>query len=283
MKLSVISTAAAVSLALASVSAQAALAPPTAATGAPTATGLILAIFNTAGTQSDVVNLNYDASAVTLASGNLTPTSAGGAFALAANPTGAAGQVLQVDFGIVPGFSTVAGLTTANYMVVGGLNGGAGIEQAVVTSTTTPPTAYNAVGGLINNIQSESANWAAINPPAGGFLQDTTGTTTTSPLNGSLTGLRAGQLVTGQNFSGAVGSALGFYNITTTANHRASDTPYTNGTSTNGFFFLASNGDLTYNIGTAGTSAVPLPPAAWLFGSGLLGMVGIARRRRTQA
>ena len=30
-------------------------------------------------------------------------------------------------------------------------------------------------------------------------------------------------------------------------------------------------------------AAIPLPAAAWLFGSGLLGLVGIARRRNTQA
>jgi hypothetical protein len=28
------------------------------------------------------------------------------------------------------------------------------------------------------------------------------------------------------------------------------------------------------------TSPVPVPAAAWLFGSGLLGLVGIARRRK---
>ena len=33
----------------------------------------------------------------------------------------------------------------------------------------------------------------------------------------------------------------------------------------------------------AGSTVVPVPAAAWLFGSGLLGLVGVARRRRTQA
>jgi hypothetical protein len=40
---------------------------------------------------------------------------------------------------------------------------------------------------------------------------------------------------------------------------------------------LTSNGQLI--IGS-GASQVPVPAAAWLFGSGLLGMVGVARRRR---
>ncbi|RRQ22249.1 ice-binding family protein [Thiohalobacter thiocyanaticus] len=35
------------------------------------------------------------------------------------------------------------------------------------------------------------------------------------------------------------------------------------------------------DFGSAGFSAVPLPPALWLFGSGLLGMVGISRRKIT--
>ncbi len=43
---------------------------------------------------------------------------------------------------------------------------------------------------------------------------------------------------------------------------------------------LATDGTLTYN--TASPAAVPVPAAVWLLGSGLFGLVGIARRRRLQ-
>jgi len=42
---------------------------------------------------------------------------------------------------------------------------------------------------------------------------------------------------------------------------------------------LASNGDLTY----VAPSAVPVPAAAWLLGSGLLAMGGAIRRRKAAA
>ncbi len=34
-----------------------------------------------------------------------------------------------------------------------------------------------------------------------------------------------------------------------------------------------------FTVGVAGVSAVPVPAATWLFGSGLLGLVGLARRK----
>lgn len=40
----------------------------------------------------------------------------------------------------------------------------------------------------------------------------------------------------------------------------------------------AATGELTY--GGATTNPVPVPAAAWLFGSGLMGLVGVARRRK---
>lgn len=45
---------------------------------------------------------------------------------------------------------------------------------------------------------------------------------------------------------------------------------------------LATNGTLTLTP-NGGSAPVPLPAAVWLFGSGLLGLVGVSRRRKTTA
>jgi hypothetical protein len=42
---------------------------------------------------------------------------------------------------------------------------------------------------------------------------------------------------------------------------------------------LASNGDFSYTLAGAPVSAVPVPAAAWLFGSGLLAFGAFVRRR----
>ena len=39
----------------------------------------------------------------------------------------------------------------------------------------------------------------------------------------------------------------------------------------------SNNNDIVLNV--LRVAAVPIPPSVWLFGSGLLGLVGIARRR----
>lgn len=45
---------------------------------------------------------------------------------------------------------------------------------------------------------------------------------------------------------------------------------------------LAGTIDAVTYVGASVTTVVPVPPAVWLFGSGLLGLVGVARRRTTQ-
>ena len=284
MNLSIKPLAAAVSLALISVSAHAALTTPAIGTTAPTSTGLYLSVWDSNGNNSEVVNLSYTYANVTLASGNLNPNSATSPFAPATNPSTGTGNVLQLNFGVIPGFSslfTSSNLGTTDYMVTAGLSGSAGTEAAAVTSTSTPVTAYNGLSGLIANVQSEIANWnsdtTAVNQ---GFVTDTTGTSPESVQGGGA--LHSGQLISGQQFGGSVGSSLGFYNLTTTTLHKETNSPYANANG-NGFWFLSTSGDLTYNIASAGTAPVPLPAAVWLLGSGLLGMAGIGRRRRNAA
>lgn len=53
------------------------------------------------------------------------------------------------------------------------------------------------------------------------------------------------------------------------------------------FFIAFNNGlsevDFEAGIDALATTAVPVPAAAWLFGSGLLGLVGVGRRRKDRA
>ena len=282
MKLILKPLAAAITLALASVSAHAALAPPTQTLASPptTQTGLYLAVYDSAGNNSEIVNLSYDQSAITAASGALTPNSATSPFVSTTAPTGT-GNVLQLNFGQISGFGslfTSANAATTNFMVIDGISGSAGNEQFQATSASTPITAYGGVGTVISSIQTEIAAWQA-SAPNSGDVKDTTGTQTYSVKTGPLLG---GTLITGQNFAGSVGSALGFYDVTTTSAHKDVVTPYANSTGA-GYWFLSTSGDLTWNVPTAGTAPVPLPAAVWLLGSGLLGMAGIARRRRRDA
>jgi hypothetical protein len=50
---------------------------------------------------------------------------------------------------------------------------------------------------------------------------------------------------------------------------------------TDGFATWTMNSDGSLGYATAAAAVVPVPAAAWLFASGLLGLVGIARRKKT--
>lgn len=54
-------------------------------------------------------------------------------------------------------------------------------------------------------------------------------------------------------------------------------TLYANSSGVAGEWHMSLDGTLTWN--SAAVSAVPVPAAVWLFGSGLLGLVGVARRK----
>lgn len=76
-----------------------------------------------------------------------------------------------------------------------------------------------------------------------------------------------------------VGQSLGFFYITPSSSAGLSKVLATQfaGTAGNAAWTLGANGDLSYKV--AAPAAVPVPAAAWLLGSGLLGLVGVARRK----
>ncbi|MFZ5620256.1 MAG: VPLPA-CTERM sorting domain-containing protein [Pseudomonadota bacterium] len=89
----------------------------------------------------------------------------------------------------------------------------------------------------------------------------------------------AGSL-TSLNSAGTLGQSLGFYSFTPNSGlgfQQSDKARYENAYGI-AAWTLAADGSLIYSLAGAPT-AVPVPAAAWLLGSGLVGLVGVARRR----
>ena len=150
--------------------------------------------------------------------------------------------------------------------------------------TTTNDTAANIESTTNSNFPT------AFDNPIGNaknFIASVNGSDTTASDNNTTTSAvigapdNASNQYWGNNFGNStgytndtgLGSSMAFYQVAYNAN--------TDGVVANqlaGLFSLASDGTLTYTVG--GVPTVPVPPALWLLGSALVGLVGVSRRKR---
>lgn len=281
MKISFRPIAAAISLALVSVSAHAAFGPPAQGAAVPSATGLFLEVYNSTSGATELVNLSYAYADITGANlSNLNTPSAVYA-ANVANPAGA-GLVDQLNFGTIANASAFA--SNSEYMVASAaLASQSGITNfqglAITSAPGSNPSGLTAggVNTTVGNVQEEIANWGSQTGATGTFF-DATGSTTASGAGGPLSS--SGDWGNSDLASTALNTATAFYNILANGNRSGTTDGIAAGktgtTTYAGFWDLTTSGQLTYNIAVA---PVPLPAAVWLFGSGLLGLLGVGRRR----
>lgn len=169
--------------------------------------------------------------------------------------------------------------------VVGGASGQARIVTTAVTTTVTTPTfsqanvsagaiRANTLGGVLNTTYgcASASSCAVTDGGAGGFGG--------GPNWGTTIGGTTGTLQT----AGSIGTLLNFFyfasNGTSGFTQANGKTVFANslGRAT---WSLDGSGNLAYSLAGA-PSEVPVPAAAWLLGSGLFGLVGVARRRKVQ-
>jgi len=86
----------------------------------------------------------------------------------------------------------------------------------------------------------------------------------------------SGQYTLGFESRSSVGSTVGFYNFFANPDNSFFEGGYSDLGGEWTLAFAGNQAALTYS---AGAPVVPLPAAVWLLGSGLLGLVGIARRK----
>jgi hypothetical protein len=285
MKLSITPVAVAVTLALGAAAASAQTYPAIGTTSPADGgvnDGLYLAVWDNTSGYTDLVDLTslYKDVSLTKSTILVDPTPGTNGWTTVSNFDGYA-SVDQLNLGTISNFSTyfpAASITSAtNYVVVAAKG-----TQDLSSASLTNSNAYTStsISDWASNIISEASNWSAAS--TGSPLVDTTGKASYSAIVGPLGDGDEGLVAS--HFAVNVGTAAGFYSyVANQLAGTATETPYAytdaQGNSLQGFWLLSDTGDLSWNLVASAASTVPLPPAVWLFASGLIGLGLIGRRK----
>jgi hypothetical protein len=207
--------------------------------------------------------------------------------------TGAVTPGTTFDFGTINGAGTntwanvfaasVAAGNPIDFVVMASNQGTTGANYYELTgpSTGLGTTRNSTIAAAAGNITSALAALPVVpgsGNPIVGLAAGDSGTTFFGAIGNTIGGI----FTTPQANGVAGGGAIDFWQATQVAGlptKLITPVKYTGG-GQDATWTLSSAGDLQFNV-PAG--AVPLPAAVWLFGSGLLGLIGVGRRRVQQA